>query len=1099
MAITPIQYQRKANPLEGLMNALQVPNNIVAGATDAVLHGSNPIHGAQDFIQQHRTFQDTLTNAGITGAGAVVGGLALDILGDPLSYVGIGELTGAGRAAKAARTVLEHGAIAGDIDKVAKGVLDVTEHGSLAATRAEQALAGQRGLFSFAGKELVPRTYAAKVYSTVDNIAMRVGDTSAGRAFNKMFINAANKVPLAMKLRNIEGKAAITQTLMHLEEDLGRHGSEFYKGVKSLGLDTETARDILRDTIELSGKSAETVDLTKYMSPSERRKYVRFHWQAEAAKRGIPTTMHTAQQTGGEIEGEFIAGRMRRPRRYIPSKEPLMTESASDLTALDTPANLAAVRKSRRRPRNVSPAPPVAIGQTAHGIGLVSEEVTKRGNQVKRLAQPNLFGLPDSWDRTGTMPEELASAFRTQGFENTYRAVRRLEDSAIKRYHVARLNDALKAVKTKYGHEFVSGLDPLVARAVHYINLTNMTFLQNERDTGLKVSELISDLNYLKHAITPEARQALIDSGFISRDANSYEVSVRFASQLQRDEKLRTLTVSEINELGETGQLTGLLGRKKIKLFEDEPFHATFIRGTESAKTVQSAAMLRDALGYYGKIVGDGSKKITNADLPIGHRFLSTRLMEDIGWSETETFKPFRVRAEDGTVIQDVAVPHDIADLLESQYERIITPKMFQPILRSFDAITRAWKNITLPIWPAYQTRNLMSDLTLITWGANEHGLMPHQAVRGLVDAMQGLFNKAETIQIGEKTWKWDDLHELMNRFGILDYSPARDLDEHIARPFGLPRFDRGIDAAADRLEAVGIGNIRPIEMGIRFGMARQNATNAGYFIELLRKGLPPEQAALEVKARLFDYTDLTDFERQVLRRVFPFYSWLRHNLPYQINAAIQTPRTVAAIPKIREATSALSGDEGPAGDVPLPGFLRDALPLRLGGDPLHPQFARLQGLIPQGDLGYFNDPLDAAITNTSPFLKVPVEIASNFDPWQKQPLERFPGEMDKRVGIPIPKRLTPIVDMVRPVNELNSAFFRPGEPIHKLESLMYARSYRIDKEVQFRLMAKRLKENDQDAKRLLQAAVRKGDTKNIIAIRRWIKDLHEHPTRVLR
>ena len=98
MAITPIQYQRKANPLEGLMNALQVPNNIVAGATDAVLHGSNPIHGAQDFIQQHRTFQDTLTNAGITGAGAVVGGLALDILGDPLSYVGIGELTGAGRA-----------------------------------------------------------------------------------------------------------------------------------------------------------------------------------------------------------------------------------------------------------------------------------------------------------------------------------------------------------------------------------------------------------------------------------------------------------------------------------------------------------------------------------------------------------------------------------------------------------------------------------------------------------------------------------------------------------------------------------------------------------------------------------------------------------------------------------------------------------------------------------------------------------------------------------------------------------------------------------------------------------------------------------------
>ena len=62
--------------------------------------------------------------------------------------------------------------------------------------------------------------------------------------------------------------------------------------------------------------------------------------------------------------------------------------------------------------------------------------------------------------------------------------------------------------------------------------------------------------------------------------------------------------------------------------------------------------------------------------------------------------------------------------------------------------------------------------------------------------------------------------------------------------------------------------------------------------------------AEKEAKKWFIDYTDLTEFEREGLRRVVPFYTWIRHNVANQVSAIALYPEMYSLFPKIEEAVS---------------------------------------------------------------------------------------------------------------------------------------------------------------------------------------------------
>lgn len=65
-----------------------------------------------------------------------------------------------------------------------------------------------------------------------------------------------------------------------------------------------------------------------------------------------------------------------------------------------------------------------------------------------------------------------------------------------------------------------------------------------------------------------------------------------------------------------------------------------------------------------------------------------------------------------------------------------------------------------------------------------------------------------------------------------------------------------------------------------------------GAFLHFLDQGFTPWEAAQMVKRYFFDYSALSAFERNVMRHVFPFYSWMRYAIPRAVLGPLEPTST---------------------------------------------------------------------------------------------------------------------------------------------------------------------------------------------------------------
>lgn len=144
------------------------------------------------------------------------------------------------------------------------------------------------------------------------------------------------------------------------------------------------------------------------------------------------------------------------------------------------------------------------------------------------------------------------------------------------------------------------------------------------------------------------------------------------------------------------------------------------------------------------------------------------------------------------------------------------------------------------------------------------------------------------------------------------------------------------------------------------------------------------EDAANAVRKWHPDGLDLTKFERQGMKRVFPFYSWTRKAIPLAIEAAITKPGKVMAYPKLMEALSAALVDDP----------TQKTAPYAFPADQVFPDWLRERGIAPvlggSGDYISVNPstpaldiftllgkPGHSAIEMLNPVAKIPLELGS--------------------------------------------------------------------------------------------------------------------------
>jgi hypothetical protein len=192
-------------------------------------------------------------------------------------------------------------------------------------------------------------------------------------------------------------------------------------------------------------------------------------------------------------------------------------------------------------------------------------------------------------------------------------------------------------------------------------------------------------------------------------------------------------------------------------------------------------------------------------------------------------------------------------------------------------------------------------------------------------------------------------------------------------------------------------------ERGRRWLNNREDVVRLATYIGGRKRGLSPEQAAARSSKYHFDYADLTELERKVLRRVMPFYTFSARNIPLQFQSVLTRPGKYAQYQKVREELAKAFGyednwerdlPEREQRSVPLPVTINGRkLTISLGpsGLPLTDlnEFPTTRNPIKQAD-----EWLNRAMSMVTPGIKTPVELWANMSFFFRDQIERDEGPL---------------------------------------------------------------------------------------------------------
>jgi len=194
-----------------------------------------------------------------------------------------------------------------------------------------------------------------------------------------------------------------------------------------------------------------------------------------------------------------------------------------------------------------------------------------------------------------------------------------------------------------------------------------------------------------------------------------------------------------------------------------------------------------------------------------------------------------------------------------------------------FDKGQNAWKLMATTIRLPFHLRNMYSNW----WQAYLSGL---KNPKRFADALAFQSGKLKQIKLGDKIYQYDELKKMVDGLGI--------------HGKGWVGSDVQRSMLGELESVIKYGKFRklnPTNAGRMFGTAIEDNSRIAVFFDQLAKGKTGQEASQTVRKYLFDYTELTDFEKKVMRRIFPFYTWTRKNSMLQFENLLRQPRKYQA------------------------------------------------------------------------------------------------------------------------------------------------------------------------------------------------------------
>lgn len=278
-----------------------------------------------------------------------------------------------------------------------------------------------------------------------------------------------------------------------------------------------------------------------------------------------------------------------------------------------------------------------------------------------------------------------------------------------------------------------------------------------------------------------------------------------------------------------------------------------------------------------------------------------------------------KVFAEGG---QQMVYHPSIAKHIESFLGSVINDDAMSELGKHFDSLQNLWKASVTSIFPAFHGRNAISNVLQNYLDMGVHAfnpvhhyvaghmvLMDRQATKLGLDAMKpgateetktalhDLLNQKMFTDSTGNDWNFGELRQIAKDHNIAFTSRITSSIDTAKGPEGISK-DLFAEPLAKRI-AKGALPISQDFLGFKGGRALGNAIEEQgrllNFTANLRNTGDVTLAAKRTKQFLFDYGNLTNFEKVVMKRLLPFYTYTRKNIELQVRALATTPGRVSA------------------------------------------------------------------------------------------------------------------------------------------------------------------------------------------------------------
>ena len=365
-------------------------------------------------------------------------------------------------------------------------------------------------------------------------------------------------------------------------------------------------------------------------------------------------------------------------------------------------------------------------------------------------------------------------------------------------------------------------------------------------------------------------------------------------------------------------------------------------------------------------------------------------------WRRPRLDVPERFISKDGQVhkvrnmlteLVDTPMPPEKARVIEARWKAVAKPEEAAKQLSDlYKAYESAWKRYTLFLFPEYHARNVIGDI----WLGWMHGWKPSQIGKDMFDAAKiqaksGAQRKVWTALYGEISG--EDLIKAARDYGVIGTGQISEMEDIIA-PINSARGREIMRKVKE--------HAWDLKVPMKIAEALENNRRLALFLRKLKDGDTYETAANSVAKTLYDYGDLTAFEMNVMRRAFPFYTWMRKNIPAQFENLVRRPGKVAAMPKLKGAIEGAQEDAPP--EETRPDWMRREFSIYTGrGDDGKSNFAMLGSYLPTSDLFRLGSSPEDALTgmasSLTPPVKVAAELATNRDFFRDRPIDALREE----------------------------------------------------------------------------------------------------------